>query len=1281
MHPEQSPFDDLSEIKEEMRRDFHQGGFLLSNPHFEVGRQLHIKQFYYAKKYLSSVPNSVQIANHIAKKITALQIPIQQLSIIGSGDFFAITLKATTDILNSGVGESGRCNYAIVDNRSSELSFLYQPELKKNILIILPLSCTFATAFEIIEFIRKADKVGEINVIPQIISVFLAADRKLPFFYTDKEKTIDFTSENLQSGESRMADLSKLYRSFGWIRITDGVIELSPRDTSEPFLGHYLISLESDLYLAENCPLCFPPKELSSSEVLFPTRINRDTPNLIFGLPKFKNRRGEIKTQDFNDVFKNTEKTGHLYGHLDHDSTSYRHFIETDTFYQNNKEEILEFFSGQLRERYLSDNIKTENILIITPSNGSSSRFMEDFCALPLFEGKVISIKAVNPHIEFIENFLYDNVHSIERYDRVFFFDYVISRGKTFKLISDYLKASNPFEKGFDALFTFIDRTTTFSKREILRKLYSSSNKDDKCFIAFSKINAPVVDAEYSGNPINEINNILINMSRECHFDFLKVDIKRKLFDGRAMAIEDLRIANEGYGPDKRSRYLQKLRVTHEISAWFFEFKNIPKIESFTIDDLHLLISWVTDKSSVYYPGPVSDTNEIIIKTLSQSPFKFYKDLYFAVSKFVETRILEMMQEIAVSGYSEVKLTKFNFYIKRSVELNSNLMISTEFILCLKKIFENYKTNYVSFNTFVRYYKELILNSPERAIKLEELLNSKELLPRAISNNSQSISATFADKFYQFGRILKSENSNILSEIKEDFKAIPNSTFNDVNLDQFIEQRYFHHASSRANITVKNLQDFLKKSKENVGMHEFKREIPRIVANSVTHMLKTVRLIKQKTQVSVSFDEDILEILKSACKIVSDGELSFSFCIEFRDYDGITADEIAEGMAPNIYSIKSSPDYDSLSGVSTKGLAYNLLKGIHDQTQDNLQTFLAIAKGQDGIYESFSNKYRRGSGTKGNDDRYDEIDINEAIREDIHASNLVNTNSGLLLYLRLAEVDMADDRLSRGHAVLIISMDKPATTTNLIDFINIERLRNLLLVKDELLQYLMSQFENGAFIGLLEGKRELQAKNAMEHMVGKYFDALDYIVNEKGEDDDQAIINYDDMVIIKFIHKTIYRHIRSVSRLNINDNRNSFADAKEIEKYNEGDLSSLFSRIASIPHLARRILVNPSLLVNVKEFELPLVIFEQVIPELMINMRKYSLTIPDCDHIFEISLDDKMLSFSNRYDPHICQHPEVIKTNGGKDMCNYLLRSCGMEPLMQTFNETSKLFTISIILR
>ena len=227
----------------------------------------------------------------------------------------------------------------------------------------------------------------------------------------------------------------------------------------------------------------------------------------------------------------------------------------------------------------------------------------------------------------------------------------------------------------------------------------------------------------------------------------------------------------------------------------------------------------------------------------------------------------------------------------------------------------------------------------------------------------------------------------------------------------------------------------------------------------------------------------------------------------------------------------------------------------------------------------------------------------------------------------------------------------------------------------------MSQFENGALIGLLEGKRELQAKTAMEHIVGKYFDALDYIVNEKGEDDDQAIINYDDMVIIKFIHKTIYRHIRSVSRLNINDNRNSFADAKEIEKYNEGDLSSLFSRIASIPHLARRILVNPSLLVNVKEFELPLVIFEQVIPELMINMRKYSLTIPDCDHIFEISLDDKMLSFSNRYDPHICQHPEVIKTNGGKDMCNYLLRSCGMEPLMQTFNETSKLFTISIILR
>lgn len=52
MYHEQNAVPDLSEIKREMKRDFHQGGFLLKNPHFEVGRQLHIKQFYYAKKYL-----------------------------------------------------------------------------------------------------------------------------------------------------------------------------------------------------------------------------------------------------------------------------------------------------------------------------------------------------------------------------------------------------------------------------------------------------------------------------------------------------------------------------------------------------------------------------------------------------------------------------------------------------------------------------------------------------------------------------------------------------------------------------------------------------------------------------------------------------------------------------------------------------------------------------------------------------------------------------------------------------------------------------------------------------------------------------------------------------------------------------------------------------------------------------------------------------------------------------------------------------------------------------
>jgi hypothetical protein len=223
-----------------------------------------------------------------------------------------------------------------------------------------------------------------------------------------------------------------------------------------------------------------------------------------------------------------------------------------------------------------------------------------------------------------------------------------------------------------------------------------------------------------------------------------------------------------------------------------------------------------------------------------------------------------------------------------------------------------------------------------------------------------------------------------------------------------------------------------------------------------------------------------------------------------------------------------------------------------------------------------------------------------------------------------------------------------------------EKVRLLLLVKDEILNYIQKQFENDAFIGLLQGKKELQLRSNMEHMVADYFLAIEYLTEGKSS------LEAKELRLVSFLQRTIHRHIKSMSYLDLN--RSGIR-----ENYTQVQLENLFHDILDLPGLAR-ISIPPEerhLTIRVDDnFTCHPVIIDQIFPELVINMWRNSIELEvkgdeALTHHFTIEATSEHILFINDYNPSINTDPDTVKPNGGKQMCKELAKELHMEFLVR----------------
>jgi len=1358
----------ISNIKQKIEEDFEQGGYKLENTHFANGRNLHSRQYYFAKRYFQSSDNCIELAKLLAGKLESLGLE-NNTTLIGFRNYSGLLLNYACSILNNN-------NYAIVEEEEGNYIWQHLPSLKKHLVIIIPIACTCSTFVRMRKFIndylRSQHLHNDITITPTFIPLFLILSESLKKYEFKNLKVSDLREPN--------EEIHKIYSAFDWNEINiDHIVFNSNENTS--YQAYPLIRLFSEIYLPETCKICFPVDRLNGTEKpLLQTHDNYETPTLIFKYPNFNPVENSSKL-NFFDSFSTVGDTWniHLYGHIKVNKSRYKNYIRGNAFYEKNKSSILKYFEEKLKA-YIKDDDKS--IILITAEDKHNSNFLDDLAYSNTFKGRSVTILRFQPSHEFVDNFI--SLHSDfinQKCDKVIYFEEVMSAGKTFKLISNYIKHSKQGEDklgrhGLDLVLTLIDRTTLHTKDEILKKLHSKKMPLDPAprFISYFSLNVPIISASHLGNPLTTRNKDLINLIHDSHLDAVKKIIMKELSMHQPKKLPELELSEkdnslhffpfveknnlslkelvEQYSPvyNKERLDLLKLYFAHHIntelsqkkyneSGFFSTYINNPEL---LIEELLLTLNKKTAEEIDSFfahsllPNRVRNTNleneivnYIIIKLLARHPFTYYKDIYIPIFNYCVKHLSKLNARIEQKGIPNfMNFRELKFFIRRSVELNSNFIISDAFLKCIKVqyskqrielIMAGYKSEllkldqtynesstrdswfYKTIKRNIQYkqdqlssyflflifcYKELVLKNPYRSIKLEELINSKELLPPYVHEahlHNDQLETVISNPYYQFTGMLKAENIYFLKELKELHKKRGEGNWAKHENEGLFKIRLlynYYFRMKKNDPIILNAKKLLAKSRFNniENRREREKKLSEI-KTSVCAMLKTVSLLESrklrkddKLSVGTDLNSEIVEILNAVLEIIQPGiskdNLDYAFCIEYRK------DALMSRANENIYTIlsKKKPDSTPEVKLDKNGLVVNLLNGLTDINDfDSEESLLTVICSKDGKVRSFKEKYATCSNQAG-------VTIEELYKKDLYnpetkmGLQIIN-DSSMSLYFRLSTLNKtkSNELVAKleGQAVLVITCKLEPNLVNYLEFMSNEKIRLILLIKTELLEYLQKQFENDAFIEILENRKRESYQRKLEHGLSRYRIAQNKLFEESSNSTDEEIIDRN-RIVNKIINDAIDGQFYFRNKPTITETPVEYKTSKILTKIKYILESPCFfgcviteSEIKYSGFTTDLIVMYPS-------------IFNVVIPELIINMKKCSSRQRNDGLTIEYSAEQNKITFRNDIRKAFLNDSDD-KDFGGLNMCREIIAKLKLQPL-EIPKRTDEYFTVSI---
>ena len=392
---------------------------------------------------------------------------------------------------------------------------------------------------------------------------------------------------------------------------------------------------------------------------------------------------------------------------------------------------------------------------------------------------------------------------------------------------------------------------------------------------------------------------------------------------------------------------------------------------------------------------------------------------------------------------------------------------------------------------------------------------------------------------------------------------------------------------------------------------------------------------------------------------------------------------LSEDKTSKIYTITSESDALKTE-ISHNWLIYNLIHGLYDTTNyieeveeitegrgklNGIQSMLACVKDGD-EYVSFKDMYygtttKENFGGKSFSDYYEQDCRNSGNETGISILN----DAEMCLFFRMARFnENKKNRRERdlvGEAVLVITCKNEAILRNYLDFMSNEKVRLLLLIKEELLDYLDRLMNTDTFIDLVAKTTDLAYKQSLNHMVSNYFKAI------------ESLLATENHLIISLLTTLRYHILESWDEHTYNSTSLVKYDSKKlkekIEQYMKipyvADFGLFLSDTCSEPN-------HYKLVINEKNFKCHRIVYEVVFVEMIINMRRRLCGLDDSiEKEIRIEISDDEVVFTNPYNP---DRQPPSKRNGGMAMCNNILRKLGLSEITPEGDEKNKNFKVVV---
>lgn len=695
-------------------------GYKISDSHFELGSNLHINDYYYAKRlfYNSFYTNRFAflitqyiIANFkvLIDEIHALgdELPAREkiITLMGFENYAELLISNVRKMLNdyyAGYFKKEGTELFNHDIYTKDAVFMKNPgKIGRNIISIFPISTTFSTSVKMQSEIREmlADDTYNNQVVfhDPIINCLVISNGEI-------SGDVEFTDKCLEN-------------EFGWksINYSERIIEMiSLDDPSLVLQQKYFLNLPSAWKKINECNLCYP-QDYAVEKCLIETKSNPVTPNLIFSYPKSFHYDEEGNAYD---LFGNYGAEPIVYRkHFEKFNNNFIYYIRTGIFLKKNRAQIM----GWLTEvgKGMS-HLSEKNVVIITPALASNAGFAN--LVNDVIFSDTATIIQYNPTDDYLHNFKIFYASILEYADYILFADDILFTTKTFSDINYYIKNIQRAngKNGIDKCISLINRSGYYNYTKLKEELETENGNEyphNKNIFSFADINvAPILHRKIY--PFVKLTDKFKDLSSKSVLDEMRIHFrtKEKHFQPFDLTREfsDL----NPYGTPKElfqfltlNEFNKTFKFDDSSNKYAEELLIGSTFESDSPQSYHEITQRIAQSPAMAsflkaYPEYENEIKNGIFKICSSEPFIQFKSIRESVFRWVLYELIATIAQInqkedigseffeARKNKRPTKYTEYQnlkFLLKRGTKLKMNFIYSLDTLKAIEKILRGIK--------------------------------------------------------------------------------------------------------------------------------------------------------------------------------------------------------------------------------------------------------------------------------------------------------------------------------------------------------------------------------------------------------------------------------------------------------------------------------------------------------------------------------------------------------------------------------------------------------------